>query len=177
MPTPWPHAPPHWLFEPGIYIVTAATYRKLPLLSTPEHLDLMRDRLFELANEFGWQLEAWAILANHYHFVARSPEDPETLRRLIAKLHMTTAKALNRLDRTPGRKVWFQYWESQLTYQRSYFARLAYVHANPVKHGLVRKATDYPWCSAAWFVEQAPLSFVKTLRGIKTDRVKVIDDF
>ncbi len=23
----WPHAPAHWLFEPGLYIVTAGTYR------------------------------------------------------------------------------------------------------------------------------------------------------
>lgn len=158
-------------------MVTAATYKKAHLLNTPERLDLVQSRLFEVAAEFGWQLEAWAILVNHYHFVARSPDDPGTLRRLIGKLHMQTAKALNILDGASGRKVWFQYWDSLITYERSYLARLAYVHSNPVKHGLVRKATDYPWCSAAWFVERAPGSFVETLRRIKTDRVQVQDDF
>jgi putative transposase len=173
----WPHAPPHWLFTPGTYMVTASTYKKVRLLNTSARLDLVQNCLFEVAAEFGWRLEAWAILANHYHFVARSPDDPRTLRRLIGKLHMLTAKALNLLDGTPGRKVWFQYWDSLITYERSYLARLAYVHGNPVKHGLVRKATDYPWCSAGWFIEHAPGSFVETVRRLKTDRVAVPDDF
>ncbi len=29
----WPHAPAHWTFQPGIYMVTAATYRRLPHLA------------------------------------------------------------------------------------------------------------------------------------------------
>ena len=33
---------------------------------------------------------------------------------------------------------------------KSYLARLNYVHQNPVKHGLVRVANQYRWCSAAW---------------------------
>ncbi|WP_423225664.1 REP-associated tyrosine transposase [Candidatus Amarolinea aalborgensis] len=173
----WPHAPPHWLFTPGIYMVTASTYKKVRLLNTPARLDLVQNCLFQVATEFGWSLEAWAILVNHYHFVGRSPDDPRTLRRLIGKLHMLTAKALNVLDGTPGRKVWFQYWDSLITYERSYLARLAYVHGNPVKHGLVRRATDYPWCSAGWFIEHAPGSFVETVRRLKTDRVVVPDDF
>lgn len=173
----WPHAPPHWLFTPGIYMITASTYKKVRLLNTPARLDLVQNCLFEVAAEFGWSLEAWAVLSNHYHFVGRSPDDPRTLRRLIGKLHMLTAKALNVLDGTPGRKVWFQYWDSLITYERSYLARLAYVHGNPVKHGLVRRATDYPWCSAGWFIEHAPGSFVETVRRLKTDRVVVPDDF
>jgi hypothetical protein len=32
----WPHAPKHWLYEPGIYMVTAGTYQKLPHLNSPE---------------------------------------------------------------------------------------------------------------------------------------------
>ena len=64
-----------------------------------------------------------------------------------------------------------------LTYQKSYFARLNYVHRNAVKHGLVDKAADYPWCSAAWFAKQASPAFRKTIASFKTDRVKVYDDF
>ncbi len=172
----WPHAPPHWLFEPGIYMVTASVTEKEHLLHTPERLDLVQDGLFSTALEFGWRLEAWAVLANHYHFVARSDE-PNTLRRMLGKLHMTTAKELNRLDGSPGRKVWFQFWDSQITYEKSYLARLAYVHGNPVRHGVVRNATEYRWCSAAWLVENASGAFVETLRRLKVDQVNVPDDF
>lgn len=90
---------------------------------------------------------------------------------------MTTAKQLNLWDRTPGRKVWFQYWDTHITFEPSYLARLNYIHQNPVKHGIVRSAEDYAWCSAAWFAENASPAFVKTVAGFKTDRLGIVDDF
>ena len=107
----WPHAPSHWLFERGLYMVTAGTYRKLPHLNSPERLDFFQESLFEYANAFGWNLRARAVLANHYHFVAASPTDPQT-RKFLGKLHMQTAKQFNCSDNTPGRTVWFQFWDS-----------------------------------------------------------------
>jgi len=173
----WPHAPEHWLFEPGVYIVTAGTYHKLPYLSSPSRLDFFLESLFDRASEFGWKLHAWAVLANHYHFVAASPSDPGTLPKLLGKLHMQTAKQLNLWDNTPGRKVWFQFWDSHITFERSYLARLNYVHQNPVRHGLIPLAENYRWCSAAWFAGNASPVFVKTVKSFKTERLEVPDDF
>lgn len=173
----WPHAPAHWLFEPGIYMVTASTYLKAHHLHSPKRKDYFQQKLFECAAEFDWQLRAWSILSNHYHFVGHSPEDPSTLRHFIGKLHMITAKEFNLQDNQPGRKVWFQYWDKLITFQRSYLARLNYVHNNPVKHGLVARAEDYRWCSAAWFAQNAPGSFVETVSRFKTDKVSVFDEF
>jgi putative transposase len=64
-----------------------------------------------------------------------------------------------------------------LTYEESYLARLSYVHNNAVKHGLVKIAKQYPWCSAAWFERTATSAQVKTLARMKTDRIKIEDDF
>src|SRR5437762_10797549 len=41
----WPHGPTHWLFEPGLYIVTAGTYRKLPHFDSPLRLDFFQESL------------------------------------------------------------------------------------------------------------------------------------
>ena len=172
----WPHAPVHRLDEEGTYIVTAGTYRKRHLFHSPERLELLHDTLLDVAAEFRWSLQAWAVLANHYHFVAISLHDPRSLRTLLSKLHMLTAKRLNQWDAAPGRKVWFQFWDTQITYQRSYLARLNYVHHNPVKHGVAQEAAQYPWCSAAWLERAATAAFRKTVRSFKTDRVKVVDD-
>jgi len=173
----WPHAPAHWLFEPGLYIVTTGTYRKLSHLNSRARLDFFQKPLFEYADEFGWNLRAWAVLANHYHFVAASPTDPCTLRRFLGKLHMKTAAQLNALDRTPGRKVWFQFWDSRITYERSYLARLNYVNQNPVRHGVVPVAELYNWCSATWFAQNVPPAFAKTVESFKIDHVSIPDDF
>jgi putative transposase len=90
---------------------------------------------------------------------------------------MTTAKALNEMDGTPGRKIWHQYWDSRITYQPSYLARLQYVHHNPVHHGVALNADNYEWCSAAWFARTAEPAFVRTVASFKTDRLNVRDDF
>lgn len=173
----WPHAPAHWLFEAGIYMVTAGTYKNAYHLNTPERRDYFQEKLFEISGEFEWELQAWAILSNHYHFIAKSPDDPRTLSRLLGKLHMVTAKEFNIQDKKTGRQVWFQYWDSKISYQKSYLARLNYVNQNPVKHGIVKEALSYPWCSATWFENSAPGSFVKTVMSFKKDRRNIKDDF
>ncbi|MGC4017610.1 MAG: hypothetical protein QM755_24305 [Luteolibacter sp.] len=94
--------------------------------------------MIEAADTHNWQLEAWAVMANHYHFVGKAPDNgAENLRHFLGDLHRQTATWLNRLDNTPGRKVWHNYRESSLTFENSYYARLHYVMNNPVHHGLV----------------------------------------
>ncbi|HUR58263.1 MAG TPA: hypothetical protein VM029_11175, partial [Opitutaceae bacterium] len=143
----------------------------------PERRDMLQGALFETTAEFGWQLDAWAVLSNHYHFVARSPGNAATLRRVVGKLHMQTAKQVNQLDRTPGKKVWFEYWDTHPTYERPYFARLNYVHNNPAKHGIVPNSLLYRWCSATWFAEHASPVFRGIINRFKTDGLNVPDDF
>ena len=174
---PWPHAPVHWTFTPGIYMVTAGTLSKVRLLGTPERLSMVHDTLHSVASEFDWRLNAWAVLSNHYHFVAQSPDNPRTLGKFLAKVHAVTARELNRLDGTPGRKVWFQHWDSHITFEASYLARLRYVHTNPVHHGITDDARNYRWCSAGWFEANASHAFRETLERVKIDSVNVVDDF
>ena len=79
--------------------------------------------------------------------------------------------------KTTDRRLGFNYWETQLTFEKSYLARLNYVHQNPVKHGLARVANQYRWCSAAWFERTATRAQVGTVYGFETDKLNVQDDF
>ena len=110
-------------------------------------------------------------------FIAASPSAPGTLRNFLGKLHMQTSKQLNAWDRAPGRKVWFQFWDSHITFERSYLARLNYVHYNPLHHRIVSRAEDYKWCSASWFERNSSTAFLTTIQNFKVDRLKVPDDF
>ncbi len=133
--------------------------------------------LLDLAEKYSWQLQAWAVFPNHYHIVALSPPAGATLVQLIRHFHGLTAIELNRRDNAVGRQVWYQYWDKELTFQRSYLARLSYVHRNAVHHGLVREPSLYPWCSAGWFQREAETSLYKTVMGMKIDQVQVADDY
>ncbi len=104
-------------------------------------------------------------------------EDAHTLKPMLTHLHADTAREINQRDGVTDRQVWFNFWDTELTYEKSYLARLNYVHQNAVKHGLVPVANQYRWCSAAWFERTATPSQVRTIYGFKTDQLKVVDDF
>jgi putative transposase len=178
--TAWPHGPTHQLAERGTYFVTAATYEKAHHFREANRVRVLHRGLLTVAEQFGWQLEAWAVFFNHYHFVAHSPPDSTDARSLgamLGVLHVRTSGWVNKLDATPARKVWFNFWETRLTHQRSYLARLNYVHQNAVKHGLVPVACQYSWCSAAWFERTASPAAAKAIYRFKTDQVSVADEF
>ena len=173
----WHHSPDHQFGDGGAYIVTAGTLHKSHFFHDAQRLTLLHDSLMELAAKYEWRLQAWAVFPNHYHFVAVAPADPATLRVLITHLHSQSARELNRIDNSPGRKVWFQFWETHLTYERSYLARLHYVHTNAVHHKLVAVPTAYPRCSAAWFEQNAPPGMQRKVASFSLDQPKVLDDF
>jgi putative transposase len=130
-----------------------------------------------LARQYGWVLEAWAIFPNHYHFIAHSQLGSVDLTVFLSHLHTETATEVNRQDSAAGRQVWHNFWETRLTYEKSYLARLNYVHQNAVKHGVARVANQYRWCSAAWFERTAQPAQMKMIYAFKTDKLRVFDEF
>jgi putative transposase len=158
-------------------MITAGTYQTLHLFRTNERLALLQNSLLSHMNDHAWQVQTWAVFSNHYHVIAVSSSGSTSLKKLIQELHSKTALAINQLDGAKGRRVWFQYWDTHLTFEKSYLARLNYVIENPVRHGLVARAANYPWCSATWFQETASTGFFKSVKSFRVDRVNVRDDF
>lgn len=176
----WPHAPIHRWVPGSAYLVTAGTYGKLHHFRGAERLSWLTQEILERTWEFGWRLDAWAIFSNHYHFVASPRPDlahPGSLKEAIRRIHGRSAVHWNRADGAAGRKVWHNYWETQLSFERSYLARLQYVHDNAVHHRLVTEATAYPWCSARWLQQQATPAQYKVLKSFRTNTVRVPDGF
>jgi putative transposase len=177
MPGSWPLAPPHYFTSQGTYNITAVTLHRKPLFDSDARLDLFCDTTFELAKNYELILQAWAFFANHYHLVI-SFENTETIHRdFVRHLHRELTMRLNRVDSTPSRRVMYEFWDTHLTFEKSWLARLNYVHQNPVKHRLVPVANQYRWCSAPWFETNARYGFVKSVYSFKTDQIKVPDDF
>lgn len=158
-------------------MVTTGTLYKQPLFKASANRDLIERMMLSMSKQFGWQLEAWVVLANHHHFIARGHQESADLREFLQQWHYDSARALNEMEGKPGRKVWYEFWDTRLTSQYSYLARLNYVHQNAVRHGLVAVANQYRWCSAAWFERTASPAQVKTIYSFKADKLKIRDDF
>ena len=165
------------MFVPNtIYIITGATLHKQNLFLGAERLNLLQSVLFGSLSRQGWELRAWAVLSNHYHMIVRSPACG-SVSRMIRALHAEAGRRLNRLDGQAGRQVLYQYWDKCLTLERSYYARLNYVNQNPVRHGVVRSALLYPYCSARLFMDCAPSPLLRKLASFGYEQVNEPDDF
>lgn len=176
----WPHAPPHRLKDAGVYFVTARAAAQRHLLHTPELRDWFTQTLASLAQRYGWTLEAWAVLSNHYHLVAHCPapgeEGATSLSPFLQHLHSATTRELNCRDAIPGRtRLWQNFRETHLTLQRGYLARLNYVHQNAVHHGLVPVASQWKWCSASAFKQAVTPAWLRTIASFKFDQIAVAD--
>jgi len=105
---PWPHAPTHLLSTRSTYFVTSATYEHAHYFAGAHRLKVLQRGLLTVMKRFNWQIEAWAVFSNHYHFVAKSPRDEDdasNLSDMLSILHVKTAAWVNKLDEVPGREV------------------------------------------------------------------------
>lgn len=143
------HRPPHLYLDNQIYFITAHTFYKKPLFNTKEKLRSFASLLQKIINEYKIDLYSWVLLESHYHLLLKI-NFSSNLERFMRKLHSEAAIALNKLDLTPGRRVWYQYWDRCIRNERDFWKHFNYIHHNPVKHSYVGDQTlvcNYEFCS------------------------------
>jgi REP element-mobilizing transposase RayT len=94
-----------------------------------------------------YDLHAYVVMANHVHVLLFPHVSPS---RLLQSLKGVTAREANRFLGRTGEPFWqaesYDHWVRD---QREWDRIKAYIENNPVKAGLVSRAADYPWSSAA----------------------------
>ena len=147
---PW-HRPPH-LEQEGdrYYHLTAACLNHEPYIGhSPGRMAFFSHELLSAMPE---PPAAWCVLPNHYHALVRCPDLKSTLQAL-GKLHGRTSFLWNGEENTRGRKVWCNSAERSMRSEDHFWATVNYIHHNPVKHGYVSLWNDWPFSSAADFLE------------------------
>jgi len=91
-------------------------------------------------------LHAWCVMANHVHVLLTPRTD---VSRLLQMLKGGTAREANKCLGVAGVPFWQHESYDHWTRNEEESQRIvAYIENNPVKAGLVAKASDYPWSSA-----------------------------
>ena len=151
---PW-HSPPHRNSDrTDAYLFTAACFNHVPIVGhSVQRLESFERSLLETARQSCRELIAWVVLPNHYHFLARTPDCKTTLSAL-GQLHGRTSYRWNGEENWRGRKVWFNATETAMKSDRHFWGTVNYIHHNPVKHGYVESWLEWPFSSAASFLER-----------------------
>lgn len=151
---PW-HTPPHRVSAVGdAYLLTAACYEHQPYIgASAERLAAFERELLETLEPVSTAIQCWVVLPNHYHTLIRTADVLDTLKS-IGRLHGRTSFAWNKEDNARGRHVWHSAAETAMKSERHWHATINYIHHNPVKHGYVPQWQDWPFSSAAAFLQQ-----------------------
>ena len=151
---PW-HSPPHWSL--GItqqYLVSAACYEHASIIGkSPERMTECETDMLNACQEYSSKIYAWCVLPDHYHALLRS-ERIKALCQALGQFHGRSSFNWNGEDGQRGRQVWFRCFDREIRSERHFWASLNYVHHNAVHHGYVEQWQDWPWSSAAEFLEK-----------------------
>ncbi len=134
------------------------------VLVKPEIAACIADTWFRFDGK-RYRLLEWVIMPNHCH-VLIEPFKNIPLAKIVLSWKNYTARFINTYSGRPGtvffpqsvsegRKaghgnVWQRdYWDRFIRDERHFAAVRTYINENPVKAGLVAKAENWPWGSAA----------------------------
>ena len=153
-----------------IHELTFSCYHQWSILDhvwRREQLSTAIDRALE---NHGWRLAAFVFMPEHVHLlVYPSQQGLKVDKFLFAIKRPFSYRVKQRLEEScdpllqqltirqrPG-KTTFRFWQEGPGYDRNIrtekvlLSAIDYIHLNPVRRGLVERATDYQWSSAGWY--------------------------
>ncbi|MGZ8293204.1 MAG: REP-associated tyrosine transposase [Telluria sp.] len=120
-----------------------------------EHVANLRSAVRETRARMPFRIDAWVVLPDHMHCVwtlppgdADYPARWKSIKILFSKSLPKTEHLAPSRVRRGERGIWQRrYWEHTIRDDRDFETHVNYVHLNPVKHGLVQSAKDWPYSS------------------------------
>ncbi len=145
-----------------LHFLTFSCYRRLPLLGTVRARTLFVKELGRVRREYGFLLVGYVVMPNHVHLLISEPKKgtPSTV---VQMLKQRVSRKM-RKSKYPVPKAQLplifpkyiadlpQFWQPRF-YDFNVYShekkneKLEYMHANPVKRGLVKHPKGWPWSS------------------------------
>lgn len=165
--------------EPGhAHFLTYSCFQRLPLLPKDRPRRWVIEALECTRQTLNIAIWAYVIMPEHVHVLVRPRESNYEMRRILvalkrpvsdaARQHLEQSNDDRRVRRLtveyPSRRV-FRFWQAGGGFDRNMLAErtvpavIDYIHANPIRRGLVDRATDWEWSSARFWegVDDVPI--------------------
>jgi putative transposase len=146
-----------WREQGATYFFTVVAYRRRKLFNADLGRRLLKSAMVEVRNRWPFDMPASVLLPDHLHCIWTLPlEDDDFPVRWANTKRMFTQPYLRSggrelavtgdLHRHWQRGVWQpRYWEHMIRNDSDFKRHLDYIHYNPVKHGYVEQAGQWPY--------------------------------
>lgn len=156
------------------HFITATVVDWIDIFSRKIYRDCLLSSLDYCIHHKGMVVYAYVIMSNHIHLVLQAKND--NLSDLIRDFKKHTAKAILHLIETESesRKEWmlshfrnaaltnarnkgYQFWKygnhpEEIYTEKFLWSKIHYIHLNPVRAGIVERASEYLYSSAGNYV-------------------------
>jgi putative transposase len=157
-------------YRGAMYHVMSRGDRRQAIFRTPADKSLFLETLSGACRKTGWQIHAYCLMSNHFHFVLETPAG-----NLVAGMKWllgTYTMRFNRVHSYSGHLFGGRYKAQIIDDIAGEYLRTAvdYVHLNPVRAGLVSEGkplAEYEWSSYPAYLASAR----KRPAWLRVDRV------
>ena len=174
--------------------LTFSCYRRIPQFEREPLVSLFLSSLDQARDACKFHLWAFVVMPDHVHLLIWPTEPVYRMDRILTAIkkpasHLCLSwlrehdeRALARLRVSEkGGKARHRFWQDGPGYDRNLFASpavwssISYMHANPVRKGLVGSELDCPWSSARWYADRE--DWVLRVDSCPLERPKRIPDY
>lgn len=152
--------------------LTFSCYQRFPFLKAERTCQWLADSIHAARQQLNFALWGYVFMPDHVHLIVwpreknydisqiRQAIKAPVARQAIEYLQVHSPEWLPRITRQRGERTERLFWQSGGGYDRNIvrgetlLSMLDYVHANPVRKGLVESPYDWRWSSAAWYQAQ-----------------------
>jgi putative transposase len=145
------------------YFFTVVTDGRLPIFNDASAVASFEAGMNRIKDRHPFKIDAYVILPDHIHMLWTLPEGDANfsmrwrlIKEAFTKTYIRDQRPLpkNASRRSKGEQpIWQRrFWEHVIRDEDDFTAHVDYIHYNPVRHGLVAAARDWPHSSfAEWF--------------------------
>ncbi len=107
---------------------------------------LMALALNRVRRQHPFYMTAWVFLPDHWHAIC-APVYPRTISLVMKSFKNSSTVLINRQRGERGELWQARFIDRALRTVKEYNGKVEYIHLNPVRAGLVRRAQEWPWSS------------------------------
>ena len=154
-----------WYVPGGTYFFTVVTFARRRFLTSASARRLLRKAIEGVRGEMPFQIVAWVLLPDHLHTVWTLPSGDcgysrrwRAIKGAFTKTYLAAggqegARSASRRGRGEAAVWQRRFWEHTVRDEDDLALCVDYIHWNPVKHGLARRAGDWPWSTFHRYVK------------------------
>jgi putative transposase len=139
--------------------ITLVTFNRSPFLVSSISLQTLKYTWKTVGKAFPFTTDAVCVLPDHLHMMITLPENDSDYslrireikrlftRRYTASVGEVAFRNYSRIDKKEATIWQRRFWEYTIRDEQDYENHFNYIHYNPVKHGLVKNVSSWPWSS------------------------------